>query len=68
MDDLDNKKDNLFFIIATIILTITVTGLVLFIFYEKGFILNKEPEESSRNRTRRCYSKSCLKWKNWYYY
>lgn len=50
MADLDNKKDNLFFIIATIILTITVTGLVLFIFYEKGFILNKEPEEEPEKK------------------
>ena len=43
--DSERRRDNLFFIGATIILTAIVIGLVLFVFYEKGIIFKKNDEE-----------------------
>ncbi len=45
--DSEAKRDNLFFVGATIILTVVVLGLVLFIFYEKGLIFNKNADEKN---------------------
>ncbi len=42
---MEKKKDNLFFVIATIILSAIVIALVLYICYEKGFIFKESNKE-----------------------